>query len=215
MLKSLSELAAVERAIGLAPSTQEPAEHSATNKLGEQRWQRMLLVLAVWIIGVSGCATMTLDDAGSPLAGKETWALLPVQNLTQIPQAGERVESILETLVPQRGIETLVAYPALAPPDPRGRLLLLDDRERLERALFWARENGYVYGITGTVEEWRYRSGVEGEPAVGVSLQVLDIQTGKVLWSASGSRSGWGRDTLSGTTQVLLKAMLKRMTLTD
>jgi hypothetical protein len=60
------------------------------------------------------------------------------------------------------------------------------------------------YAVTGTVDEWRYKVGVDGEPAVGFTLQVLDVPTGRVLWSAAGGRTGWSREALSAVAHQLL-----------
>ena len=84
---------------------------------------------------------------------------------------------------------------------PRG---LKPEDVTLEKALAWARGNGLRYGLTGSVDEWRYKVGVDGEPAVGVSLQLLDITTGAVVWTATGSKSGWSREALSAVAHKLL-----------
>jgi hypothetical protein len=140
------------------------------------------------------------------LDGTKRWVLLPMQNFTETPQAGERVEAILSTLLRTRGIVNLSLYLA---PRETDSLPELDERRRYEQALQWARDHDYTYAVTGSVEEWRYKSGADGEAAVGISIQLLDVSTEKVLWSASGARSGWGRETLSGATQQLLHQMLR------
>ncbi|MGQ9686803.1 MAG: penicillin-binding protein activator LpoB, partial [Thiobacillaceae bacterium] len=53
--------------------------------------------------------------------------------------------------------------------------------------------------------EWRYKIGVDGEPAVGLTLQVIDLVNGKVVWTASGGRSGWSREALSAVAQKLVR----------
>jgi hypothetical protein len=41
---------------------------------------------------------------------------------------------------------------------------------------------------------------------------VIDVESGKVLWSAAGSRAGWSRDALSGVAQKLEKQLLAPLT---
>ena len=60
------------------------------------------------------------------------------------------------------------------------------------------------FAVMGSVEEWRYKVGIDGEPAVGVSLIVVDLSTDRVVWSASGGKSGWSRQALSAVAQTLL-----------
>jgi hypothetical protein len=59
----------------------------------------------------------------------------------------------------------------------------------------------------GSVQEWRYKVGIDGEPAVGVTMKVLDLSTGQIVWSVSGAKSGWSRQALSAVAQSLLTEM--------
>ncbi|HXN40920.1 MAG TPA: hypothetical protein VN918_03965, partial [Myxococcaceae bacterium] len=86
-----------------------------------------------------------------------------------------------------------------------------DEQRRFEDSLAWARTKGFVYGLTGTVEEWTYRTGLDGDAAVGLTLQVIEMESGRVVWSASGSRSGWGRETLSGVAHKLMDSLLAEL----
>ncbi len=81
-------------------------------------------------------------------------------------------------------------------------------RERQQRALDWARQQKLAYVVTGSVEEWQYKNGLDGEPAVGVSLQVLEPASGRVLWSTSGARAGWSRESLAGAAQKVLRELV-------
>lgn len=141
---------------------------------------------------------------------KESWVLLPIINFSQTPQAGERAERIAETLLRREGLKKLRHYPPQE--DPNG-LPILDEQKRFNTALAWAQENNMRYGVTGSIEEWRYKSGLDGEPAVGASLQVIDVSSGDVLWSASGSRAGWSRDSLSGTAHKVLDTLIAKIKL--
>ena len=138
------------------------------------------------------------------------WALLPVQNHSGTPQAGERAEVLLAAMLHQRGLSRLELYPATAGEDA---LPELDERRRYAQALEWARRRGPGYAVTGNVAEWRYKTGPDNEPAVGLTLQIIEIPSGDVLWSAAGSRSGWGRESLSGTAQKLLRDLLANVRL--
>lgn len=157
---------------------------------------------------LAGCAVM---DAQSPAAfdGGKRWALLPMQNYSDAPQAGESAEAILTTLLRIRGLNEVERYPA--PSEPEAMLPPLDEHARYEQSLRSARSSGADLGITGSVDEWRYKSGAEKEPAVGMSVQIVDIETGKVLWTATGARAGWGRETVSGTAHKLLRDLLANM----
>ncbi len=165
-----------------------------------------LASVAVSAVVLVGCSTSTLTlESGLRLDPSSQWTLLPVANYTASPQAGDRMEAILTTLLQVRGVRNIKRY---SPTEKMGAIPILDAQQGYQRALAWARKQNLRYGFTGSVEEWRYKSGVEREPAVGVSLRVVEIATGEVLWAASGARSGWGRETISGTAQKLLTEML-------
>ena len=82
------------------------------------------------------------------------------------------------------GVASLKRYPAALNPET---LFEPAEREAVGKALEWARAEKARYALTGAVQEWRYKVGVDGEPAVGISLQLLDVNSGEVVWSATGS----------------------------
>ena len=90
----------------------------------------------------------------------------------------------------------------------QGEQALLDDNERLNSALEWARQQKLDYVVAGSVEEWQYKNGLDGEPAVGISLRVIEPATGRVLWSKSGARAGWSRESLAGSAQKVLNKLV-------
>lgn len=151
-------------------------------------------------------ACSVIDHAPGAAMGREAkWALLPLANHTDVPQAGLRAEAIAETLLRARGVSSLVRYPPSLNPetlfDPAERKLQADAQK-------WARDAGARYALTGAVDEWRYKVGIDGEPAVGLALQVIDLHNGNVVWSAVGARSGWSREALSAVAQKLLRELL-------
>lgn len=172
----------------------------------------ILALLAVMGL-LGGCAVQEVQR-GAALDTHARWALLPIMNHAETPQAGERAQAILATLLRVRGVVDAQEYAAHQKTEGEAEgLPELDERRRFDEALNWAKGQGMTYGVTGSVEEWRYKSGTDGEPAAGVSLQVVDIASGRVLWSATGARTGWGRESVSGTAQKLLKDLLRDLPL--
>ena len=136
---------------------------------GEKRMQAIRnLGLALAVLFVAGCASFT-GDASPNLPRNAQWGIVPMVNYSQTPQAGERSEQILLSVLSSHGLQPRV-YPA----STQGEQALMDDNERLAGALDWAREQKLDYVVTGSVEEWQYKNGLDGEPAVGISLRVLD-----------------------------------------
>ena len=79
----------------------------------------------------------------------------------------------------------------------------------MQDALAWAREQKLRYALAGSVEEWRYKVGVDGEPAAGITLHILDVASGDILWSGSGGQSGWSREALSAVAHKLMRKLLE------
>lgn len=157
------------------------------------------------LLAIAGCSTVQVGPAPTLQTGA-TWAILPFTNQTETPQAGLRAESIAENLLRAQGVTRMTKYPTSVNTET---LFEPADRKQFNAALAWARGEQIRYAVAGTVAEWRYKVGVDGEPAAGVTLQVIDVQSGAVLWAASGAATGWSRESLSGVAQKLIGRLLQ------
>lgn len=166
---------------------------------------KRLFIACIGMLLLAGCATANRSNAPT-LEKNVKWALLPMENYTETPQAGFRMESITETILRIKGALPLEKYP---PSLTQGGLFEPADAKTVETALGWAKQAGARYAVTGAVNEWRYKTGVDGEPAVGVTLKVIDLQTRQVIWDAAGARTGWGREAVSAVAQKLLEDLLE------
>ena len=159
------------------------------------------LVLCV----LAACSTVDRGRAPTLQANAE-WTVLPFANHTETPMAGNRAESVAEALLHARGVGKVKRYTSTAQQEA---LFDAGDNKRQEQALAWAREQGVRYALAGTVDEWRYKVGVDGEPAAGITLQIIDVQSGDILWSGAGGKSGWSREALSAVAQKLIRELLQ------
>ncbi len=174
---------------------------------------RTLPLLALWLSALllAGCASTTSSSTGQEtLDSQARWVLPPVVNNTETPQAGLAAEAMVEHHLRARGVGQLLRYPATL---SREGLFDTSERKLVEDAQKWARDQGARYAITGSVEEWRYKIGLDGEPVAGVTLRVIELDSGRVVWSGSGSRSGWSRDGLSAVGQQLISRLLGELRL--
>jgi polysaccharide biosynthesis protein PelC len=164
---------------------------------------RTFLVVLLAVL-VAGCKIV---DSGSvaTIERNAKWVMLPVLNHTEVPQAGLRAEAITEALLRANGVNDLTRYPPTLNPDT---LFEPAERKVMADADKWARAQGARYAIYGAVDEWRYKVGIDGEPAVGVALHIIDLQSNSVVWSGVGGKSGWSRESLSGVAQKLIKELL-------
>lgn len=156
-------------------------------------------------LALVGCAVTQSTSQGIVMARTDSVALLPIANHTDVPQAGLRAESIIEASLRARGLLQLQMYPTALNPET---LFEPSERKAQAEAEKWAKSQNIRYVVYGAVDEWRYKVGVDGEPAVGLVLQVKDLGTGQVVYSASGGKSGWSREALSAVAQKLVLQLL-------
>ena len=155
---------------------------------------------------LAACSTI---ERGQPpqLDAKASWVVLPFANHTETPLAGQRAEAIAQALLSAQGVGQNVRR---APVETqREALFNAGDNQRMQDALAWAREQNLRYALGGSVEEWRYKVGVDGEPAAGITLHIIDVPTGDILWSGSGGQSGWSREALSAVAHKLMRKLLE------
>ncbi|WP_071871172.1 penicillin-binding protein activator LpoB [Atopomonas hussainii] len=169
---------------------------------------RVMPVVTLLLASLLAACSIHTQHTSEPLSREARWALLPLVNYAQAPQAGERAEQILQSLLAGEGL-----VPQRYPQGKAGELPQLDDRVRLHEAQQWAARQGFAYAITGSVEEWQYKNGLDGEPAVGITLQVIEPGSGRVLWSTSAARAGWSRESLAGAAQKVLAELVDELPL--
>ena len=156
---------------------------------------------------ISACSSVTSTRSVIVDSG-QTWAILPIENISTTPMAGHTVATLIETQLRKRGVNVLEIYPEER---PETLAALLDGRARTIKAASWARSSGFRYAVTGTVSEWHYKSGTDKEPAVGVNLKLVDVPTGDVLWQANSARTGWGYANLSRVGSRLVADMVDQL----
>lgn len=164
-----------------------------------------LILLALLVMTLLNACSVHEIQQSPALGMRENWMMLPFENHSDTPDVGERAADIAEVLLrSQRGLK-VSKYQAN---DAEGSLPELNQQKLVNSAIAWAKQNNVRYGVTGNIYEWRYKSGLEGEPAVGIALKVVDIGSGEIVWSATGSKTGWGRESVSGTAHKLLEELI-------
>jgi len=166
-----------------------------------------LLFSAVLLCAVSACGTMTTTTS-TRIAADESWALLPINNLSNTPRAGDKTSALLETQLRSRGVNSIETYLA---PEGLSLVALLDTDRELREAQQWAKSKGLRYGMTGTIHEWHYKSGPDKEPAVGLSLKLIDLANDEVVWQGTTSKTGWGYANISGVANKAVGKLIEQI----
>ncbi|MGF1723664.1 hypothetical protein [Photobacterium nomapromontoriensis] len=167
------------------------------------------IILLTGLLTLSACTTYEVPESPAFNAAS-TWAIMPMTNNSNTPLAAEKVEQLLNTQLYAKGLNVIM-YPVSATNDLQS---ILDTTAKQKQAQAWLASQPVDYIITGSVEEWHYKSGLDGEPAVGITLEVKSAKNGIAYWRASGSRGGWGRESVSGTGQIVLEELLDGLNVT-
>jgi TolB-like protein len=170
------------------------------------KWMKYFLILLSCLL-LTSCTSLSINHSRPIyLPCYDKIAIFPFTNMTETPQADERAAVIVASLIRNKGGMRVVSYPRR-----EGNPSLIPGvRKPIEqsRLLAWARQQHARYAINGSVTEWNYKVGLDGEPAIGLTLEVIDVNSGHVIWSAVGSKSGGSRTALSDVAIELTERML-------
>jgi len=156
--------------------------------------KKILLIAMVFIF--TGCASVMNYTQIKHVPRDGYIAVLPLQNNTNTPRAGQRAKNIIVNILLSRN------YPATG--------VSAGDEEYMseKRANEISKNLNSKYYLFGSVNEWRYKSGMEAEPAVAVSFRIIDKKSGAVVYSAVGAKNGWGGDSVSSIAQKLVLELI-------
>ena len=135
------------------------------------------------------------------IENSETIALYALENYTDTPRAGMRAANIAEGVLLAKGYQV------------RNRITESTRRMSLEEKISDAKKYHTDYLFAGGVSEWRYKTGIDGEPAISLHFKLIDVHTRRVVWSSVGSDNSWGNASIGTVSQELITSMLLRKTI--
>ncbi len=166
-----------------------------------------ITAMVVLIILVGGCSTASLVTTEKSLPevyrdvndthrvkADVSVSVFRLNNYTDTPRAGMRAASILEGILLTKGYDVTNH--------------ITSKETSIKKARKTATEDGSKYFMYGGISEWRYKTGIDGEPAVSLQCSMYKTKNGKLVWSATGSDSDWGNASIGTTAQDLLSEML-------
>lgn len=168
-----------------------------------------ILITLILALILAGCTTINSAPQTAPAYASRPWGITSFANNTEVPQAGNRAMSITANVLRAKGVMNLSVYQPYG--DCNQLALCPNDAISTEKVLAWAQQHGICYVMMGAVNEWQYKVGLDGEPVAAVSLQLYDVMTRRVIWSAVGSKIGNGRSGLGNIAQDLINDMLSSL----
>lgn len=153
------------------------------------------LVLGMIMIGLAGCSTSPIAsyvNENVSFGYIEKIAILPFENHTQNKLVEERIRDIVTTEVLSRGLFEVIEKGDLE------RFLreemVVREHETLDQATakrLIPRLQAQAY-LAGAVDDFsEVRNGAYSYPVVALTLRLVDAESSKIIWQASGHASGY------------------------
>ena len=169
-----------------------------------------IFIIVSFVLMTLGCSSYHSERELTELSSKN-WALMPVANYSQSPLAGQQLEDMLSSLLFQRGV-SLAQYPRI---ETSNNIPTLANNTATPEQINWLAQQNVDYVLSGSVQEWHYKTGLDGEPAVTVTLNLHRKSNNELVWSVTGARSGWGRESIGYAAHEVLNSLLADLPLGD
>jgi len=157
----------------------------------------LVLIIPVFLL-ISSCASV-INKSSFEAKKDAVYAVIPFENYTETPLAGYRVASITEGVLKSKGFKVIRVW----------KYMDKEPSEEELRSLFEKARESADFVVYGTVNEFRYKTGIDGEPAVSITLYVYDAKTGNRIYTGSASASGWAHESLGTVAQKLLNKLIR------
>ena len=156
---------------------------------------------------LSGCATVVYDGDSVEQDGSAELRVLmpPFFNATNDDHAGRALTELTGTALVARGIplyqteELLLSTQDETAAGPEGRYSEL------------AQTIGATHLLIGTVHEYRYKTDLDGDPAVGITIRIVDAHDGRTVWQGSSSNIGYAFASVTSASQRAVRRLVKRI----
>ena len=139
------------------------------------------------------------------LPHNKVYAIGSFWNYTQTPMAGLKTASIVESVLSKENL-TLVSLVEGNEEKSLRQSKIAFLKEQTEKA----KQLKADYLITGEVQEWRYKSGIDAEPVVSYSIKIIELKSGNVLFNSVGAKSGWGNKSIGVVAQEIASELVPK-----
>jgi hypothetical protein len=163
------------------------------------------LIALCLILFTAGCATVVTEGGSVGTIRVERLLLPPFVNATDDEHASRALTEMTGSALVEAGLplfqteESLIRSAADKAQGPDGRYAEL------------ARTVGATHLLIGTVHEYRYKTDLDGDPAVGITLRLIDAATGQTLWQGSSGNVGYAFASVTSASQKAVRALIRDM----
>lgn len=167
----------------------------------------MKWLLSLGLVLLAGCSHTVVYHGGAksvPQADAHVF-LPPFNNATDDEHASRALTELTASALLERHIPLTQSEPALF--KSREEKAAGNDGLYLEAAKLAQA----THLLIGTVHEYRYKTDLDGDPAVGLTLRLVDAKTGVTLWQGSSAKVGVVFASLSKASQRAVRELVGRI----
>jgi hypothetical protein len=163
---------------------------------------KQLLGFTFLLFYILGCSTL-INKKNSHLPEGKKYAIISFWNYTETPMAGLRASSIVESVLAQKNI-SLISMVGGSDEMAEAKSKALFLQQKREEAVKVEAD----YLVIGEVQEWRYKTGIDGEPVVSYSVKVIDLKNSNIVFNGVGAKSGWGHKSIGVVAQEIAQELI-------
>lgn len=152
----------------------------------------------------TACSSMVHKKPTS-LSSSETYAIASFWNYTETPMAGLRAASIVESVLSEQNI---AIHSLVDGSDDVSLKKSKRDLFNMQKEKAKALKANYL--ITGSVQEWQYKTGIDGEPVVSYTIKVIDLKNNTILFNGVGAKSAWGHKSIGVVAQEIAQELIPK-----
>src|SRR5882672_11816383 len=143
-------------------------------KTSKTKFMKKLPLLALLLL-LPGCTTTVVHEGGKPRVneGKFTLVMPPFLNATDNEHAGQALTQLTGSTLLEYGI------PLIQTEEILNKTADETAPKQEVRNQQIAQENKATYLLMGTVHEYRYKSDFGANPAVGITLRLVNVADGR------------------------------------
>ena len=141
------------------------------------------------------------------LSKSKTYVISSFWNYTQTPMAGLKAASIVESVLSKESIR----LHSLIEGSEKSSLTK-NKIDFLKEQINLAKQLKANYLITGEVQEWRYKAGIDAQPVVSYSIKVIDLSNSRTIYNGVVAKSGWGDKSIGVVAQEIAQEIIPNFT---
>ena len=157
---------------------------------------------------LGACSTVVYDGANRsslPVKNYVTLLMPPFHNATNDEHAATAIREMTGTAVLENGIKLFQTEEVLKKTSEEGA----DGLDGKYSAI--VDRVGATHLLMGTVHEYRYKTDLDGDPAVGITLRLVTSNSGETVWQGTSSNTGYAFASLTSTSQKAVRKLVSEI----